>query len=271
MTRATVVLAFVSGVAALSAQAPAAPTVPLAFEVASIKPVETTNFYRFTFPRGGGFRATVPLEWLIGIAYEVIPFDRIVREPSWARTQFYDIEAKVSRPVSREENLAMLRTLIEDRFGLVWWKDPSGKAEVYVLRMAREDGTFGPGMRRTEVECVKGAHSGVSGRQLQAGMPVPCGTAAANGVYAGGSVSVRLIASTIQLALGEEVIDRTGLTGNFDYYVTLPRNGQDIAKQDVGDVSIFTAVQEQLGMKLEREQIARDVFIVERVSQPTPN
>ena len=108
-------------------------------------------------------------------------------------------------------------------------------------------------------------------RQIRPGVPVACGTAAANGVYAGGSVSPRLVASALQLALGEEVVDRTGLTGTFDYFLTLPSDSRDVAKQPVGDVSIFTAVAEQFGLKLQREEIVRDLFVVQRVSPPTPN
>jgi uncharacterized protein (TIGR03435 family) len=73
----------------------------------------------------------------------------------------------------------------------------------------------------------------------------------------------------IQLALGEEVIDRTGLTGLFDYFATLP-DGSTPGQQDAG-VSIFTAVEEQFGMKLQRQEIQRDIFIVEKVSRPVPN
>jgi uncharacterized protein (TIGR03435 family) len=62
---------------------------------------------------------------------------------------------------------------------------------------------------------------------------------------------------------------RTGLSGSFDFYITLPRVSQSAA--DVGEPSIFTAIQEQLGMQLQREEIIRDAFVVVRVSQPTPN
>jgi len=51
-------------------------------------------------------------------------FERIVVEPRWARTEYFEIEAKPAMPVSRADTNAMLRTLIEDRFGLVWRKDP---------------------------------------------------------------------------------------------------------------------------------------------------
>jgi hypothetical protein len=61
----------------------------------------------------------------------------------------------------------------------------------------------------------------------------------------------------------------TGLTGNVDFYLELP-DGRDPGRQDAG-VSIFTAVQEQLGMKLQPMEITRDLFVVERISRPTPN
>src|SRR5688572_1542865 len=167
----------------------------------------------------------------------------------------------------------MLRTLIEERFGLVWRKDPSGKAVVYALTMAREDKALGPAIRRAEMECLKSGAPirPISERRLQAGVPVPCGSSGAGGVSAGGSMPIGMLASTIQLALGEEVVDRTGLSGNFDYFVSLPRNSQNLGAQDPADASIFTAVQEQFGMKLQREEITRDAFVVEKVSQPTPN
>jgi uncharacterized protein (TIGR03435 family) len=241
--------------------------------VASIKPVSTSDSYRYTFPRGGGFSGRLPLEWLIGIAYEIRPFERIVGEPRWVRTQFFDVEARSTGPASHAETLAMWRSLLEDRFGLGWKRDPAGKATVYVLTMSREDQRLGPAIRPAQMECLKSAGSipPVSARRLPVGAPVPCGSAAADGVYAGGSLPMRLIASAVQVALGEEVIDRTGLAGNFDYYMTLPQSDQNPAAQDPADVSIFTALQEQLGMKLQRQEIPRDVFVVERVSQPTPN
>jgi uncharacterized protein (TIGR03435 family) len=242
-----------------------------AFEVASIKPVDGRGSYRYTFPRGGGFSARLPLEWLIGIAYDVRPFERIVGEPGWVRTQFFDIEAKAGGPASQPETLAMLRALLEDRFGLSWRKDPSGKATVYALTMAREDKRLGPGIRPSGTACLKVAGAPLSDRRLRPSVPVPCGSGAADGVHAAGSVPMRMVASTLQLALGEEVVDRTGLAGTYDFYIVLPGSGQDPAAQRVGDGSVFTAIEEQFGMKLQREEVTRDAFVVERVSPPSPN
>jgi uncharacterized protein (TIGR03435 family) len=103
------------------------------------------------------------------------------------------------------------------------------------------------------------------------GQPVPCGIASADGVYAAGGQSMRVLASTLQRALGEEIIDRTGLSGNFDFYITLPRTRLNAAAADAAEPSVFTTIQEQLGMKLQRAEIIRDAFVVVRVSQPSPN
>lgn len=269
MKRFAAIVLFASAISApVLTQSP--PQARLTFEVASIKPYDKEPLYSFRYAPDGGFRGTLPLEWLIGIAYDITPFERIVGEPGWARTQFFEIEGKPAAAVSRAETLAMLRTLIEERFGLVWRRDPSGTAVVYALTMAREDKQLGPGIRPSGPECLK--HSAVfpsiPDRQLRPGAAVPCGSAGTGGVFAGGGMQIRMVASMIQLAFGEEVVDRTGLTGSFDFYMTLPR-GQNPDAQDA--VSIFTAVQEQLGMKLQREIVPRDVFIVEAVSRPTPN
>ena len=259
------VLCILGSVVGIAQQPPS----PLRFEVASVKPNEKSGYYSFTNVPGGAFRASLPLEWLIGIAYDIQPFERIVGEPSWARTQWFDIDAKPAQEVTAEDRKAMLRSLLEDRFGLVWRKDPTAKDMVWALVMAREDKRLGPGIRVSECEKVAGAIRPPSERQLRVGQPVPCGMASADRVYAAGGQTTRMLASTLQLALGEEITDRTGLSGSFDFYITLPRTGQTGA--DAGEPAIFTAIQEQLGMKLQREEIVRDAFVVVRVSQPTPN
>ena len=269
--RVPMVLVILVYAAAMSGQEPIpAPSRP-AFEVASVKPNEKGGYYSYANVPGGAFRASLPLEWLIGIAYDIQPLERIVGEPRWARTQWFDIDAKPAQEITAEERKAMLRTLLEDRFGLVWRKDPTAKDTVWALVMAREDKRLGLGIRAAECEKVAGAIRPPSERQLRGGQPVPCGMASADGVYAAGGQPIRSLASTLQLAIGEEIIDRTGLLGNFDFYITLPRGRANATAADAGEPSAFTAIQEQLGMKLQRVEITRDAFVVVRVSPPTPN
>jgi len=274
MPRFAVIAILLVNLSLATAQTPAP---PLRFDVASVKPIPeaVSDMYRnlkYQILPGGGFQGVISLEWLIATAYGVMPLQRIVGEPSWVRTQRFQVDAKAGGAATDAETLAMLRALIEERFGLVWRRDPNGKATVYALVLANDTQRLGPGIRRAAMDCVKGAATTppVSARQLRVGQPVPCGmfNSASDGVTAAGSVPIQLIVTAVRLSLGEEVVDRTGLTGNFDFYLQLPPRGQTVDQQDV---SLFTAVQEQLGLKLQREEITRDVFIVDKVSQPTPN
>ena len=248
---------------ALAAQAPR-------FEVASVKPNLNPKALGPSYQVGGGFRGTLYLDWLVAIAYEVNAY-QVIGGPSWGTTEYFDIDARSDGPATQAETNAMLRTLLAERFGLVARKDPNFKAKVWVLKMARDDRRLGPSIRRAELECIKTPENApVSQRQMHPGVPVPCGGASNSVTIAGGGEPFSRLFLPIHLAVGEEVVDRTELTGLFDYYARIPRRSAS-GQQDPDDVSIFTAVQEELGMKLEREEVARPAVIIERASRPTPN
>ena len=101
-------------------------------------------------------------------------------------------------------------------------------------------------------------------------LPVPCGQARDGETMAAGGVPFTNLLIAIRVAVGAEVDDRTGLTGLVDYYARIPRNTAP-GPQDPEGASIFTAVQEQLGLTLEREDVFRPALIIERVSRPMPN
>ena len=165
----------------------------------------------------------------------------------------------------------MLRTLLAERFRLVVRPDPRFTVKRWVLKVARSDGRLGPGMRRAVMECVKTPQNvPVSERPLRPGLPVPCGQARDGETMAAGGVPFTNLLIAIRVAVGAEVNDRTGLTGLIDYYARIPRSTAP-GQQDAEGVSIFTAVQEQLGLTLEREDVIRPALIIERVSRPTPN
>lgn len=270
MIRFAVIVVFLVNISVVIAQDAA----PLRFDVASVKPTGVTmppgppqgGVMRYRLLPAGGLQGTITLEWLIATAYEIMPVTRIIGGPGWVRTQVFDVDVRPGGKATTAETRAMLRTLLEERFGLVWRRDPNGKATVYTLVMANDAQRLGPGLRRAEMECVKGDKTV---RPLRGGQSVPCGVNfEGDRTTAGGNVPFQLLVSAVSISLGQEVVDRTALTGNFDFYLQLPPRGQPIDQQDV---SIFTAVQEQLGLKLQREEITRDVFIVEKASQPAPN
>jgi uncharacterized protein (TIGR03435 family) len=259
---------------------------PKAFDVASVKPLDPATSFGCDaeYPAGGGFRTKpippalvggMPLGCLIALAYDVTNFE-VVGGPGWLWTDLFAIEAKSAGPATQSETKSMLRTLLAERFGLAVRQEPNFKAMKWVLRMARSDARLGPGIRRADMECLKTpGNAPVSERQLRPQLPVPCGlTTASDGVtIAGGSQPLDRLLFLIRGAVGEEVIDRTGLTGLFDNYAHIPRRAATTVNQQgaVDGVSFFTAVQEELGLKLEREEVARPAVIIEGASRPTPN
>ncbi len=213
----------------------------------------------------------MPLVCLIALAYDVPVLD-VVGAPDWALTDLFAIDARSDGPATRIQTHAMLRTLLAERFGLIARAEPSFKTMKWVLRMARADGRLGPGIRPAEQPCVKTPQNApVSERKMRPGQPVPCGTASDRTTLAAGGVPLARLRLPLQTALGEEIIDRTGLTGNLDYYARIPRDGARLSQLDDAGASFFTAIREELGMKLDREEIIRPAVIVERVSRPTPN
>jgi uncharacterized protein (TIGR03435 family) len=278
MRRMTVALAVLAGTVAF-AQSPAqnatADTAKPAFEVASVKrnPAPNGPMSMRMLP-GGGFSAVgFPLSMMISQAYGG-GTDRFIGGPGWLETERFDVEARPPGEVPRAQALLMLQQLLEDRFKLVLRKESRG-LPVYALTMARADGRLGPGIRRSVGECVRTASPPpIAERQLRTDLPVPCGWSSAGAEHAGGGQPLRMLALTLRRFVDHEVVDRTGLTGNVDFYFTLPAAGRGNAPSvtaNPDDVSVFTAVQEQLGMKLQRDREPREVYVIERAEMPTPN
>lgn len=261
---------------------------PKAFDVASVKLMDPATTRANTCGEAGveyrtdGLFRTVkalpdkpmggqPLRCLIAVAYDHVSSVDVLEGPGWLDTDFYAIEAKSEGSASRTEMKEMLRTLLAERFGLVVRQDPRFTVKRWVLKVARSDGRLGPGIRRAVMECIKTPQNApVTERQVRPGLPVPCGQARDGDTMAGGGVPFTNLLIAIRVAVGAEVNDRTGLTGLVDYHARIPRTAAP-AQQDPEGVSIFTAVQEQLGLTLEREEETRPAVIIERVSRPTPN
>ena len=276
-------IALVALIAILGSGLALAAQTPKAFDVASVKPIAPVSFAcndaGVEYPPGGGFRIKallpspvggMPLGCLIAHAYDVTNLE-VVGGPGWLWTDFFAIDARAGGPATRSDIKEMLRTLLSERFGLVVRDDPRFKVKKWVLKMARTDGQLGPGIRRADAECIKTPQNvPVSQRQMRPGQPVPCGMAGDGHFRAGGGQPLSSVIFYIRLGIDDEVIDRTGLTGLFDFYANIPGRSPS-GQPDPDAVSIFTAVQEELGMKLEHEEVTRPAVIIERVSRPTPD
>lgn len=277
--RDTATLALVLGLSAvLTAQAPS-------FEVASIKLNKTGDPQTVPQMQPGG-RVTLinrTLRSLVQFAYSSLESQlharQIVGGPDWTDTDRFDVVAKMEGspapgPAAANLGRVMMRTLLEDRFQLKL-RIESRELPVYALVMARPDGRLGPGLRRRpEGDCA-------SYVPRPGPPPDPNGTTPLCGFLRGGAlggqgtltyrgVSISQLARPGALTGDRLVIDRTALPGIFDIDLSWAVEASaDTPSTETP--SIFTAVQEQLGLKLEPARAPVEVLVIDRAEKPAPD
>jgi len=243
------------------AQTPAKP----AFEVASIRrSTERQAGGSLRMEADGVFRAVnLDVRSLMLSAYRTVQqrlfVSQIVGAPEWVSTDRYDITARVGRALAARPQAelysqlpALLQTLLEDRFKLKVHHE-TRELPVFVLTLAKSDGTLGPRLRRSSVDC-----SAASDR---------CGIRFRPPAHLSGtSVSVESLANLLSGSVERVVVDRTGLRGAYDIDLEW---SPDPSAADTR--SIAAAVQEQLGLKLEPSRAPIDALVIDHVERPTEN
>jgi uncharacterized protein (TIGR03435 family) len=285
------------------AQAPAPASPGPTFDVTSVKPNKTGPGGPSVMQNqpGGRLVATnVPVRLLIQSAYRPLQGFQIVGGPAWLTTDRFDIVAKASgdlatammSPPGPQSNdptpmqLAM-RALLADRFKLVVHRE-TRELPTYTLVFARSDKKLGSGMHPATVDCAAVAAARGRGGAPPPGPPVGerpvCGMMSGFGVLSAGGTTLTQLAAVLSNAVGRTVLDQTELTGAFDVDLKwtpdqLPQrapgttgdqpltvNGTAI---DPNGPSIFTALQEQLGLKLESTKGPMGVLVIDNAEQPT--
>jgi uncharacterized protein (TIGR03435 family) len=275
----------------LRAQAQAPERLP-SFEVASVKENRSgdTRAPMRTFP-GGRFEATnVLLRFLIAEAFmgaePVHLASRIIGGPEWIGSTRYDITAKASSDFRMspdgppQELLLMLQSLLQERFNVRTHRE-TRELPIYALVVARADGRLGPQLRQSTVDC-DGAPP-----PRQPNEPPPCGAMRGPARVMAGGIPMPRFAEMLTAILadgaganadGRLVVDTTGLSGRFAFNVTwTPERMPDAAPPpgippiDPNGPSIFTALQEQLGLKLESTSGPVEVLVIDNVDHPTPD
>ncbi|MGH9236537.1 MAG: TIGR03435 family protein [Vicinamibacterales bacterium] len=247
------------------------------FAVTSVKPTDGSGPRTFRWGPDGSYRATnLPLVILVADALQVRT-DQLIDVPSWVTTQTYDIEAKPAAPVPPAQHRGLLRALLEDRFKLRL-ATVARNVPVYALGLARPDRRLGRGIRPEERECVKGFAPALE-RPLKPGQPALCGVGVDRGVLAAGGAPISALLSALRPLLELEVVDRSGLTGRFDVYLrwtpeqhacgTCPLLLEFPASAN--GPSFFTAIVEQLGLRLDRQRSAKDVWRIAHIARPDSN
>jgi uncharacterized protein (TIGR03435 family) len=255
---------------ASGAQSPAGTPGRPSFEVASVKPNKSGD-QRFTMEALPGGRIRVvnaPLRLLIRLAYRVQD-SQIVSGPSWLNSERFDIVAKAEGNPNQAQLSPMLQTLLADRFKLRTHNE-TRELPIYSLVTVKTDGRTSPQLHPAQ-PCFKSPDS-ASPQPAPLLGPVPCGFTVGRGKTSARGVTMDALASTLSNQVGRVVVDRTGLGGQFDlnFEWELPLTGTSDGLQPSADgVSIFTALQEQLGLKLESARGPVDVLVIDSVQQPT--
>ncbi len=239
---------------------------PERFEVAAIKPAKNTVGMHMmqTLPGGGIRLGGATLKGLIAMAYDVDE-SRISGGPNWVGSAGFDILAKPERGDTAEAQPApgtrawsrmqqRLRTLLEERFQLKV-HEVSKYANIYALVFVKN----GPKLKPAERD------------------DVPPGTMRDRTQITGRAGTMRMLATVLSNMLRRPVEDRTGLEGRYDYVLEYaPEPGwfgdaDEPAARESWGPSVFTALQEQLGLKLEPVKGSIVALVVDRAEKPSDN
>ncbi|MEG9431089.1 TIGR03435 family protein [Terriglobus sp. ADX1] len=247
---------------------------PVAWAAVSIHPTDPTSTKNSWGDQPNGISDHgIGLQGLISQAYNfsVMPFrdDEIEGLPAWAKSTRYDVIARVDpddqeafrklSSLSMQETVAafaarqstgemlMEQALLADRFHLKAHWEPRERT-VYLLTVAKS------GVRMSLAADPK--HGGMtfnSGKLSGKGVPVP------------------FIASLLASPAQRTVMDHTGLTGRYDFDLHFAPESVTAADATSAEPDFFTAVQEQLGLKLQSSKAQVPVLVIDHVEQPTPN
>jgi uncharacterized protein (TIGR03435 family) len=226
------------------------------WDVISVKPAQMPCGQNVMQPTGDGVRMCITVQGLVKYVFRITEDSRILNAPEWMKQASYSIDAKVSSEdaaayakLSGEPRRAMLQKLLADRFELKCHRE-TRELPIYALMIAKG----GLKMKEARPEEASSARMRARGRGEIEGI-------------------AETIDSTLPTFLTQElnrpVVNKTGLTGKYDFILKF-QPGQSTETDSEG-ASIFTAIQEQLGLKLEPTKGPLEVIIIDHIEKPSAN
>jgi uncharacterized protein (TIGR03435 family) len=222
---------------------------------------------------GGRFIGNrVTVAQLLAFAYGLKGEYQVAGLPEWVRTDRFVIEARAKLDATADEIKMMVRSLLEDRFKLVAHMEPR-EMRYQTLVLAKANKGLGPGLFPMDVVCTPAMVN-----ELRRKLPEKYVSPLGNGMMSSCSTAgVGRLADLLTSRLGTPVIDGTGLEGPFYFALRaqLPRpvsSNLGAPKVDPSDLpALSTALEEQLGLKMESRKGPIDVLVIDSVSRPTEN
>jgi uncharacterized protein (TIGR03435 family) len=224
------------------------------FEVASIKPNRSASNAMGMFPSPGKLRIqNYPLRQLIAASYghnfDLKTF-QVMGGPAWLDSDRYDIEAKAEGNANFWAMLPMLKTLLTDRFALRTHKEIRS-LPVYELTVAK---------------------GGLKMHESAEGDDTKQRSTIREHEFTGHKVNMTLLSDWLAGELGRPVVDETRLSGKYDFSLKYTPEGTEAADANVpSGASLFTAIQEQMGLKLTAGKGPVEVIVIDSVERPSSN
>jgi uncharacterized protein (TIGR03435 family) len=241
------------------------------FDVASIKPTKANGGTTFGVGNGGGGGRNVTLKTLIGLAWRLQEF-QISGGPAWVGSDRFDIEAKAEdRNADPDQLRLMLQSLLADRFQLKYHRETK-ESSVYALVVGKDGLKMKPSADQITPE--------VNGPAPRGAGPNHGAIRIGAGSLIGNAVTLPLFIRFLSQRLDRTIVDKTNLTGRFDIRLQwtpsagenpLSPGGDALPPADSSGPSIFSAIQEQLGLKLESARGPVEMFVIDQVAKPSEN
>jgi uncharacterized protein (TIGR03435 family) len=200
-------------------------------------------------PGGRLLVTNVPLRIMVRNIFRLQDF-QVVGGPDWIDRDRWDIVASTGTDVTEPEAAKLLERLLQDRFKLRTHVEKRDMP-IYALVIARPDRGLGPQLVASTVDCA---------------VARTCGDSTTPGMTRVVGRPISAVLRVFERLSGRSVVDRTGLTGQYDFTLRWrPDAAQDV---NADFPSLFTAIEEQLGLKLQPERAAMDVLVIDAAERP---
>jgi uncharacterized protein (TIGR03435 family) len=254
---------------------------PLPAYVATVKQNTSGSGTSFTrrLPGGTFLASNIALRDFIAFAHSLQPF-QVEGAPDWTAGVRYDITMKAEANVGpvaigpTQIGLVLGRAVLAERFAFKARRETRERPVLALVRM-RSDSPLGPRLRQSATDCAALAReAGKSGapwppRSVEG--RILCGIQPQGSTLVAGGYPMAEFQRYLTNQAQRVVIDRTGLAGVWDFELTFTPPDVAAAAADVDTPTLFTALQEQLGLRLESTRGPSDVLVVERIERPTPD
>ena len=259
------------------------------FEVATVKPIKSPDaMSRVSIQPGGRLTfSNITLKRLIDTSFQRVGFDsrEVIGGPDWVDSDRWEVMAQAKGELVGPDGFpgpafTMLRNLLAERFRLQVHEEKRERS-VYLLEFVRPDRRLGAQLRRSTIDCAAIARDEAQGKPPAGppGQQRPCAVAVPPGQLRASAVTVSALANVLSSFVGRPVVDRTGLDGAFDIELEFsPESRPGFLPPEPGAAppsgdgpSLFTAIQEQLGLTLVTGRAAVDVLVIDRAERPTPD